>query len=577
MIPKTMRQEIKKVKFLFLKLVVCSLIGTIAIVSQAYFFASLVNGGFIEKQSLYDLKIIIFCLIGAILVRILFSYTQEDIAHQLAATIKIRLRQRILSHMMALGPFGEDKRGDITHLLTDGIEQVDTYVAQYLPQMLYAVMIPLIMALAIIKAEPWVGIILIFTFPLIPFFMILIGKQAEKLNKVQFQRMRFLGGHFLDVLQGIMTLKVFGRSVEQIEVISQLSAEFRDSTLHVLRVAFLSALVLELIGTISTALIAVYMGVALLYDEVAFLPAFFVLLLAPEFYAPLRQLGSAFHTGMAGQTALKQMDEFLALPILEPYSGTKHITDIQAIKVEKVSYTYPKALVAAVTDVSFDLLANKRVMLVGQSGAGKSTISYLIMRLLKPTTGHITIFGDNNIVDLMDINSESWRNHIAYIPQKPHLFRGTIRQNIAFRNPSISDEKIMEAAKNAAAHDFIMAMPQGYDTVLGENGYGLSGGERQRIAIARAFLKPADILILDEISAHLDVETEEVISKSLEILMKDKLVLLIGHRPKTMHWADTLVVLKDGTQIAKGSYEELLTTCPYFKSLVEQGGGTYEQ
>jgi len=571
MISQSIIGELKQSKILFLKLFICSFISTVAIVGQAYFFAVLVNGGFLESQSLENLQMTILWLLGAIVIRVIFSYRQEQTAGELAATIKRRLRHRILHHMMALGPFGEDKRGEVIHLLTDGIEQVESYVSRYLPQMIYAIMIPLIMAIAIIQAQPWISIILIVTFPLIPFFMILIGKQAERLNKEQFQRMSYLGGHFLDVLQGIMTLKVFGRSIEQIEVISRLSAEFRDSTLSVLRIAFLSALVLELVGTISTALIAVYMGVSLLYGNVEFLPAFFVLLLAPEFYAPLRQLGAAFHTGMAGQTALERMELFLALPVLEPKSGNLLVSNLESIQLENVSYIYPNTTQPAVSNVSFEITKSNRVMLVGQSGSGKSTISYLVMRMLAPTTGNI-ILTDTKQMNLLNVNQDNWKSHIAYVPQKPHLFKGSIRHNISFGDSSITESDIINAAKKAAAHDFIMSLPNGYDTVLGEDGLGLSGGERQRIAIARAFLKQADILILDEISAHLDVETEESISHSLEMLMQDKFVLLIGHRPKTMRWADMLVVLQNGEQIAKGSFCELLQSCEYFRALVAQGG-----
>ncbi len=202
--------------------------------------------------------------------------------------------------MFKLGVQHKERHGDVIHMLTDGLEQVDAYV-RYIPQILYAIMIPLIMGIAIVDTLPIIGIILIVTVPLIPFFMILIGKQADRLNKEQWERMSFLSGHFLDVLQGITTLKLFGRAKDQIKVIGRLSEEFKDSTLRVLRVAFLSALVLELVSTISTALIAVYLGLTLLDGEIPFFSAFFILLLAPEFYTPFRQLGAAFHTGMAGR------------------------------------------------------------------------------------------------------------------------------------------------------------------------------------------------------------------------------------------------------------------------------------
>lgn len=587
MIVKTAREELIRFKGKAIGLGVFSLLGTLGIVGQAWFFAVLIEKTFFEGLPLDAVWSTVAWLIGSVLLRMAATYCQEQTAGSLAELAKQDLRHKIWHHLLRLGPFTGERHGDVVHLMTDGLESVEAYIARYIPQMLYAMMIPLIMAIAIIDAAPWVAIILLITFPLIPFFMILIGKKAEAMNKEQWERMSFLSGHFLDVLQGIVTLKLFGRSEEQVDVIARLSAEFRDSTLRVLRVAFLSALVLELVSTISTALIAVYMGMALLYGHETFLPAFFVLLLAPEFYAPLRQLGAAFHTGMAGQVSLAKIDDFLALPIEEPQSGTIKSAALNAIEFKNVSYAYGvtgqkeikknraddsaanTSALYAVQNINFTLQRGKKAMLVGGSGAGKSTLAHLLLRLMQSTKGEILIDGEN----LLNMDADFWRDQVTFVPQQPHLFRGTLRENITFGQP-VSDDVLWAAVRDAEAESFVNSLPKGLDTMLGEGGLGLSGGQRQRIAIARAFIKQSPVLVLDEVTAHLDVATEQSLATALERLMANKIVLLIGHRLQTMRWADTLLVLRQGHLVETGSFDELVVAGGYFSELVKAGTGS---
>ena len=577
MIVKTAREELIRFKGKAIGLGVFSLLGTLGIVGQAWFFAVLIEKTFFEGLPLDAVWPTVAWLMGAILLRMAATFCQEQTAGSLAELAKQDLRHKIWHHLLRLGPFTGERHGDVVHLMTDGLESVEAYIARYVPQMLYAMMIPLIMGIAIIDAAPWVAVILLITFPLIPFFMILIGKKAEAMNKEQWERMSFLSGHFLDVLQGIVTLKLFGRSEEQVDVIARLSAEFRDSTLRVLRVAFLSALVLELVSTISTALIAVYMGMALLYGHETFLSAFFVLLLAPEFYAPLRQLGAAFHTGMAGQVSLVKIDAFLALPIEEPEAGSVTSAELNTIEFKSVSYAYGVHGEAAntaetryaVKNVDFTLRRGKIAMLVGGSGAGKSTLAHLLLRLMQPTKGRILVDG----VNILDMNADFWRDQVTFVPQQPHLFRGTLRENITFGRP-VSDEVLWVAVRDAEAEAFVNSLSDGLDTMIGEGGLGLSGGQRQRIAIARAFIKQSPVLVLDEVTAHLDVATEQSLATALERLMANKIVLLIGHRLQTMHWANTLLVLEDGQVVEQGSFEELVAAKGYFSELVKAGTGS---
>ena len=570
MIQRTAFKALLEHKGQLLLLGLTCLVESLSIVGQAWFFGTLINNFIFSENTLHDERYTIIYLGIAIIVRLLAHYVQESVANRLGSAVKATFRKRALAHMFKLGVQHKERHGDVIHMLTDGLEQVDAYVARYIPQILYAIMIPLIMGIAIVDTLPIIGIILIVTVPLIPFFMILIGKQADRLNKEQWERMSFLSGHFLDVLQGITTLKLFGRAKDQIKVIGRLSEEFKDSTLRVLRVAFLSALVLELVSTISTALIAVYLGLTLLDGEIPFFSAFFILLLAPEFYTPFRQLGAAFHTGMAGKTSILKYEEFMNRQPSLPVGGQSKLQGpIQAIEIKDLTFTYEDSE-NGVQHISLEAKRNSPIMLVGESGAGKSTIAHIIGGFLTAPKGAVVIDG----LDVCDIDVEWWRHQIIYVSQHPHIMKGTLRDVLSF-GMNVSDEEIIEACKEVQLLDVINRQQEGLDTIIGEGGLGLSGGERQRVALARAFLRKGQVLILDEVTAHLDVKTESIISSAIQRLMENKIVIIIGHRLQTMHWASTLYVLKQGRIIQQGSYEELIAVDGYFKDLVTSGLGEF--
>ena len=570
MIQRTAFKALLEHKGQLLLLGLTCLVESLAIVGQAWFFGTLINNFIFSENTLHDERYSIIYLGIAIIVRLLAHYIQESVANRLGSAVKATFRERALEHMFKLGVQHKERHGDVIHMLTDGLEQVDAYVARYIPQILYAIMIPLIMGIAIVDTLPIIGIILIITVPLIPFFMILIGKQADRLNKEQWERMSFLSGHFLDVLQGITTLKLFGRAKDQIKVIGRLSEEFKDSTLRVLRVAFLSALVLELVSTISTALIAVYLGLTLLDGEISFFSAFFILLLAPEFYTPFRQLGAAFHTGMAGKTSILKYEEFMNRQPSLPIGGQSQLKGkVQAIEIKDLTFTYEDSE-NGVQHISLVAKRNFPIMLVGESGAGKSTIAHIIGGFLTAPKGSVTIDG----LDLCDIDIEWWRQQITYVSQHPHIMKGTLREVLSF-GMDVSDKEILDACKEVQLLDVISRHADGLDAVIGEGGLGLSGGERQRVALARAFLRKGQVLILDEVTAHLDVKTEAIISSAIKRLMDNKIVIIIGHRLQTMHWASTLYVLKHGRIIQQGSYAKLLSVDGYFKDLVTSGLGEF--
>lgn len=570
MIQRTAFKALLEHKGQLLLLGLTCLVESLSIVGQAWFFGTLINNFIFLENTLADEMNTILYLTIAIIVRLLAHYIQEAVANRLGTAVKASFREHALEHMFKLGVQHKERHGDVIHLLTDGLEQVDAYVARYIPQILYAIMIPLIMGIAIVDALPIIGIILVVTVPLIPFFMILIGKQADRLNKEQWERMSFLSGHFLDVLQGITTLKLFGRAKDQIKVIGRLSEEFKDSTLKVLRVAFLSALVLELVSTISTALIAVYLGLTLLDGEIAFFPAFFILLLAPEFYTPFRQLGAAFHTGMAGKTSILKYEDFMNREPSLPVGGTTRLDgSVEHIEIKDLTFTY-KNSDNGVRHITLEAKRNAPIMLVGESGAGKSTIAHIVGGFLQAPRGTVTVDGH----DICDLNIDWWRQQITYVSQHPHIMKGTLREVLSF-GMDVSDKEILDACKEVQLLDVISRHADGLDAVIGEGGLGLSGGERQRVALARAFLRKGQVLILDEVTAHLDVKTESIISTAIQQLMKDKIVIIIGHRLQTMHWASKLYVLKQGNIIQQGSYEDLVAVDGYFKDLVASGLGQF--
>ena len=538
-----------------------TLLGTVATLGQAYAFAYIIDGLVVQGEHVsYGMMAILGAMIS---MRMVCSYGEQWLRDHVASAVHEDLRNRVLHHMLAQGVRQSESTGSVAHILTDGLDHVDAYMSQYIPQALYAVLIPLMISVAIIDSVSWIGWILLITYPLIPFFMILIGQKADKLNKQQWDHMQFLGGHFLDVLQGLTTLKVFGRSKEQVHVIGRLSGEFRDATLKVLRIAFLSALVLELIGTISTAMIAVYLGVSLVYGEVEFLPAFFILLLAPDFYAPLRQLGSAFHTGLSGKVSLTAVQEYLISGIEVVRTGRETLEKpIQTIELLDVAYQYETDHMGLETFTGV-LERGRSHMLVGESGAGKTTISNVLMQLLTPTKGQVTVDGYN----LQTLDSQWYHKQIAYLSQTPYIMSGTLRENLQF-GLEVTDEALWKVLDEVQLANFVSTLPLGLDTMIGEGGYGLSGGQRQRLALGRTLLRPAQILILDEVTAHLDVETENLIMQVLRDYGKDKIVLYVGHRVQTMKYVDVLFVMREGRLVESGSYTDLVTQNGYFASLV---------
>ncbi len=563
-------RQIKPVRRTLTFSVILGLLGASAVIAQMRFLSEIVNQVFLFHNSLVQVELLVVLLVASIIARAAFVWGREVVAQRGAIRVKAELRERLFAHILRLGPsFSRGERtGELVATANEGIERLDAYVSRYLPQLFLSVLIPLLIVIVILPLDWFSAILLLITGPIIPLLMFLVGSYTEKRTQAQWAALSRMSAHFLDVMQGLTTLKLFGRSHAERERIARISNTFRDKTLHVLRSAFLSGAVLEFMTASAIGVIATTLGVRLLNHGISFQYAFLILLLTPEFYRPLQELGVQRHAGMEGSAAATRIIEILATPVqIERNVDATTANRPQGaftIECSNVTYTYPGKDRPALKDVTLSLPPRTCTALVGRSGAGKSTLANILLRFVESDSGTIAING----IPLPELPVDLWRQYMALVPQRPYLFYGTARENIRLARPTASDDDVALAAEMAGAAAFINQLPQGFDTQIGEQAMRLSAGQAQRLAIARAFLKDAPLLILDEPTSSLDPESESRIRQALERLMQDRTVLVIAHRYNTIAHAQQVVVLEDGHIVEIGKPHTLLSHNGAYSRLV---------
>jgi ATP-binding cassette, subfamily C, bacterial CydD len=521
--------------------VALGVVATIAILAQAGLLAhALASAARGHPAVLWGT---LLALLGVVAVRVAVTYGGEVCALRAAATVKSQLRRALAARVVGLGPAWSSGQGgqggqggEITALATRGLDGLDPYFARYLPQLVLAVAVP-VAVLARVAAADWISAILIAaTLPLIPLFAVLVGWHTKARTRRQWRLLATLAGHFLDVVEGLPTLKVFGRSRHQEKVIGEVTDAYRSETMSALRVAFLSALVLELAAAVATALVAVEVGLRLLYGHMAYETALLVLLLTPEAFLPLRAVAAQFHASMEGAAAAGRVLEILETETREPQRSAlligapAHLPVPPSLRTDEivlnaVTAAYPGRDRPAVQGLNLAIRPGERIAVTGPSGAGKSTLLALLLGFVQPAAGTIRAGGS----DLAAIDPGPWRAQIAWVPQQPHLFAGTAADNIALGDPAASMDAIRRAAELAGAAEFIEALPRGYRQELGERGLRLSAGQRQKIALARAFLRDARLLLLDEPAAHLDPASARALWETIGTMAAGRTVVLVSH------------------------------------------------
>ncbi|MFK3984551.1 thiol reductant ABC exporter subunit CydD [Micromonospora sp. NPDC050397] len=517
------------------------------VIAQATTLANLLAtaaGGQLDRAALIG-------FVAAVAGRATVLWAQGTVAARMAATVKAALRTDLLDAVGQRGPgwLAGQQAGRIATLAGRGLDALDAYFTGYLPQLVLSVTVPLAVLARLTLADWSSALIIAATLPLIPIFGALLGWQAQAATERQWRRLSLLGGHFLDMVAGLPTLRAFGRARAQVEVVRRMADGHRAATMKTLRIAFLSGLVLELVATLSVALVAVPIGLRLLGGGLALETALLVLLLAPEAYLPLRTAGSRFHASMEGLTALDDALTVLGRAPSTTESDNKgpFLTPGE-IRFEGVTVEYERTV--ALRDVSLTIRPGERIAVIGPSGAGKSTLLGLLLGNVSPTSGRITVDG----IDLGTADLEHWRRQLAWVPQRAHLFAASLTDNIRLGQPDAPIEAVHAAASAAALDDVLRDLPDGLETELGERGHGLSSGQRQRVALARAFLRDAPIVLLDEPTARLDGGSEAAVLAATRKLVAGRTAVLVAHRPALLAEADRVLRIEAGrlTELVPG-------------------------
>jgi ATP-binding cassette, subfamily C, bacterial CydD len=525
--------------------------ATVALVIvQATLLARIVARAF-DGASLAALRLDIVVLAVAFAGRGALAWAMEVAGRRAATSVLSELRLALVGRRLSAQASATDgaEAGEIAAAAVHGVQSLEAYFARYLPQLVLAMVAPLAVLawVAVIDLES--ALVMAVTLPLVPVFMWLIGRATEQRTRERWDALRRLSTHFLDVVRGLPTLRAFNRGEAQAARIAEVGERYRNATMGTLRVGFLSGSVLELAATLGVALVAVTVGVRLVDGGLGLQAGLTVLVLAPELYLPLRRLGAEFHAGADGLAVAERMLALLDAPPATVPGGARVPTSpaVASVRFEGVAFAYPSRPAPVLDGFELTIRPGEAVALVGESGAGKSTAAALVLGLLRPTAGRVTVGG----VDLAACDIEAWRRLVAWVPQRPTLLHATVADNIRLGAPGASTAAVRAAAALAGADRFVRALPAGYDTIVGDGGRPLSPGERRRFALARAVLRDAPLLLLDEPTADLDPVSVELVAAAIGRVRSGRTVLLIAHRPELVAHADRVVRLVDGAALAE--------------------------
>ncbi|MFC0014825.1 MULTISPECIES: thiol reductant ABC exporter subunit CydD [Allobacillus] len=539
------------------------------IVFQAFLIVEIIQSIFVENEPFEAVITLLILLFIFLIARVLIIHLIGSVSLRLGFQAKKKIRSQLLNHFSTktITPTNEDQTGKKISLMLDTVDEVDPYFSEYLPKVIQASTIPITILVVIFFFNYPSGLIILFTAPFIPLFMAIIGMKTRDKSEEQIEQMNAFSAQFLDTLQGLKTLKIFGKSRQSETKIETSTLGFRDATMDVLKVAFASAFMMELISMLSMGLIALEVSFRMIiFDTITFHTAFFVLLLAPEFYVFLKELSSAFHSGRESLTAIKKIDEEISTESQDVSWGNHKLQkdSPSTIKLDNVEMQYPNEGFS-LGPINLHIDPYEKIALIGESGSGKTTLFHLLAGLMEPKAGTIYLDGYAK----SDVDSSSWFNQLGYLSQNPYIFAGTIAENISLStNKRVNDQDIWNALKQVELDSLVSTLENGIHTTVGEGGRGLSGGEKQRLALARILVKQPSILLFDEPTTGLDLKTEKVIQNTLEQLTEKMTVITIAHRVKTIQSSDRIWIMEDGKIGADGTHKELKHSNKFYQSLI---------
>lgn len=593
-------------KRLILLAIISLALGT-AIIAQSALLAEAVQRIFVKGASLSSVLGLLAILLAVMALRVLMSYGNGKVGLAMAGRAKTNMRAKVLQRLThaSMPSTLRGQTGGRVSLALDAVDEADSYFSQYMPRMLEAAIIPILILVVVFTQHSNSGFIMLCTAPFIPVFMILVGLKTRNKSEEKFAQLAEFSGAFLDSLQGLVTLKIYGRARRQTAEIERSSLNYRDATMGILRIAFTNTFMLESIVMLSIGIVALELAIQLLvFKTLNFQIAFFILLLVPEFYSLLKNTGTAFHSGRTSMGAIRKVEELLmktsselaasdpmeeAVRRAEGINPAEHMAQVReqgskldgtqlstppSIELDQVQFHYGTGSFRVATG-SVSLGPGEHIAIVGKSGSGKTTLLHLIAGLLKPAAGGILVDGR----DLQLYNETEWYKSISYITQHPYIFAGTLADNIAIgAGPNVSRDEVKAAAITAGLASVVEELQHGYDTYVGEGGRGLSGGEKQRLALARAFLKQPAVILFDEPTVGLDLHTERILQESIAALSRTATTITVAHRLYTIQHADKILFMDNGMIVDSGRHEELFERLPQYAELVDvqRGGHGYE-